>query len=147
MCPQFQIERGVPSLHTGDVVPRMPWVNLVVAWGVEWRCVYVRTQTIVMLVYVCMYVFMYVCMYIYIIHLFIVTRTICTIIIADILHPLPSHLTLLSCLCVLVYGQFLETVWQCMSQFPTAFEFNDKLLISLCDHSHSGWFGTFLGNK
>lgn len=45
-----------------------------------------------------------------------------------------------------VFVQFLDCVWQIMHQFPSAFEFNEALLLHLADHSQSGWFGTFLFN-
>jgi len=32
-------------------------------------------------------------------------------------------------------------------QFPTAFEFNENLLVFLADHIHSGLFGNFLGDN
>jgi hypothetical protein len=35
-------------------------------------------------------------------------------------------------------------VWQLTRQFPRAFEFNDRLLAALAEHSYSGAFGTFL---
>ena len=45
-----------------------------------------------------------------------------------------------------IFTQFLECVWQMMVQFPTAFQFNEQLLLTLHDHLHSCQFGTFLGN-
>lgn len=45
-----------------------------------------------------------------------------------------------------VFVQWMETVWQIQQQFPYAFEFNEDLLVFLCDHIHSGLFGNFLGN-
>ncbi|XP_053399742.1 myotubularin-related protein 8-like isoform X2 [Mercenaria mercenaria] len=45
-----------------------------------------------------------------------------------------------------VFTQFLECVWQMMQQFPCAFQFNDRFLITLHDHVYSCQFGTFIGN-
>uniref|UniRef100_A0A914VYK7 phosphatidylinositol-3,5-bisphosphate 3-phosphatase n=1 Tax=Plectus sambesii TaxID=2011161 RepID=A0A914VYK7_9BILA len=45
-----------------------------------------------------------------------------------------------------VFTQFLDVVWQVMCQYPRAFEFHERFLIEVHDHSHSGQFGTFLGN-
>ena len=45
-----------------------------------------------------------------------------------------------------VFTQFLECVWQVMTQLPTAFQFNEHFLVTLHDHTHSCQFGTFLGN-
>ncbi|EGD78684.1 hypothetical protein PTSG_01664 [Salpingoeca rosetta] len=45
-----------------------------------------------------------------------------------------------------IFLQFLECTWHCMQQFPRAFEFNSKFLISIHDCLHSCKFGTFLGN-
>jgi Myotubularin-like phosphatase domain len=46
-----------------------------------------------------------------------------------------------------VFLQFLDCIFQILSQFPTCFEFSESLLIFLADHVHSGLFGTFLGNS
>lgn len=46
-----------------------------------------------------------------------------------------------------VFLQFLDCTYQLMSQFPTAFEFNDSYLISIVDWIHTGWFGNFLSNS
>lgn len=45
-----------------------------------------------------------------------------------------------------VFVQFMDTVYQLMNQFPTAFEFSSDLLVFLADHIHSCLFGNFLGN-
>ncbi|KAF6040646.1 hypothetical protein EB796_001059 [Bugula neritina] len=42
-----------------------------------------------------------------------------------------------------VFLQFIDCVWQ----FPTAFEFNEHMLITILDHLYSCLFGTFLGNS
>ena len=46
-----------------------------------------------------------------------------------------------------VFLQWLDCVWQLTKQFPTAFEFNEFLLITLADHVYSCLFGTFLCNS
>ena len=43
-----------------------------------------------------------------------------------------------------VFIQFLDWVYQIMRQFPTAFQFNDKLLLFLAHHVYTCKFGTFL---
>lgn len=43
--------------------------------------------------------------------------------------------------------QFLDCVWQMTRQFPTAFEFNEKLLLHVSDGLLSGLYGTFLYNS
>ncbi|GLD92848.1 hypothetical protein PINS_up001427 [Pythium insidiosum] len=43
--------------------------------------------------------------------------------------------------------QFLDCVWQMTRQFPTAFEFNEKLLLHVADALISGLYGTFLYNS
>jgi myotubularin-related protein 6/7/8 len=45
-----------------------------------------------------------------------------------------------------VFLQFIEAVWQLSQIYPTAFEFNERFLISLHDHSHSCQYGNFIGN-
>ncbi|KAH9494581.1 Myotubularin- protein 8 [Bulinus truncatus] len=45
-----------------------------------------------------------------------------------------------------VFTQFLETVWQMMQQFPCAFQFNERFLLTIHDHAYSCQFGTFIGN-
>jgi myotubularin-related protein 1/2 len=42
--------------------------------------------------------------------------------------------------------QFLDCVWQMTRQFPTAFEFNEKLLLHVADALTSGLYGSFLYN-
>ncbi|KAM9700047.1 myotubularin-related protein 7b isoform 2-T2 [Menidia menidia] len=46
-----------------------------------------------------------------------------------------------------VLDQFLEVVWQLSEQFPTAFQFNQRLLLAVRAHVHSCQYGTFLGNS
>lgn len=46
-----------------------------------------------------------------------------------------------------VFIQFLDCVHQIMLQFPTVFEFNERMLVFLADMVHSSLFGTFLGNN
>ncbi|KAB0398164.1 hypothetical protein E2I00_012356, partial [Balaenoptera physalus] len=45
-----------------------------------------------------------------------------------------------------IFLQFIDCVWQMSKQFPTAFEFNERLLIVILDHLYSCRFGTFLYN-
>ncbi|XP_052793921.1 myotubularin-related protein 6-like isoform X2 [Mya arenaria] len=45
-----------------------------------------------------------------------------------------------------VFTQFLEAVWQMTHQFPCAFQFNERFLLTLHDHLFSCQFGTFIGN-
>jgi myotubularin-related protein 6/7/8 len=45
-----------------------------------------------------------------------------------------------------IFLQFLECIWQLSNQFPCAFEFNEKFLITIHEHLHSCQFGTFVGN-
>lgn len=42
--------------------------------------------------------------------------------------------------------QFLDCVWQMTRQFPSCFEFNEKLLLHIVDALNSGLYGTFLYN-
>eukprot|EP01112_Ceratiomyxa_fruticulosa_P022742 TRINITY_DN8436_c0_g1_i1.p1 TRINITY_DN8436_c0_g1~~TRINITY_DN8436_c0_g1_i1.p1 ORF type:complete len:568 (+),score=83.75 TRINITY_DN8436_c0_g1_i1:227-1930(+) len=42
-----------------------------------------------------------------------------------------------------IFLQFLDCVWQLTRQFPMSFEFNEKFLVFVADHSYSGIFGTF----
>jgi hypothetical protein len=42
--------------------------------------------------------------------------------------------------------QFLDCVWQVILQFPTAFEFNEELLIFIADSLYNCQYGTFLGD-
>jgi len=46
-----------------------------------------------------------------------------------------------------VFGLFLDCVWQCLRQFPCAFEFNADFLLALVEHSQGSQFGTFLFNN
>eukprot|EP00762_Andalucia_godoyi_P000383 ANDGO_03223.mRNA.1 Myotubularin-related protein 1 len=43
-----------------------------------------------------------------------------------------------------VFLQFLDSVYQLLTQFPTAFEFTDSFLTAIADHLYSCRFGTFL---
>eukprot|EP01102_Stenamoeba_stenopodia_P002829 TRINITY_DN1269_c0_g2_i1.p1 TRINITY_DN1269_c0_g2~~TRINITY_DN1269_c0_g2_i1.p1 ORF type:complete len:741 (+),score=156.13 TRINITY_DN1269_c0_g2_i1:149-2371(+) len=43
-----------------------------------------------------------------------------------------------------IFLQFMDSVWQLLQQFPTAFEFNGTLLIALMDNLYSCQYGTFL---
>ncbi|XP_041926782.1 myotubularin isoform X1 [Alosa sapidissima] len=45
-----------------------------------------------------------------------------------------------------IFLQFIDCVWQMTKQFPTAFEFNERLLMVILDHLYSCRFGTFLYN-
>ncbi|CAH6780033.1 Mtm1 [Phodopus roborovskii] len=45
-----------------------------------------------------------------------------------------------------IFLQFIDCVWQMSKQFPTAFEFNERFLITILDHLYSCRFGTFLFN-
>ncbi|XP_052278880.1 myotubularin-related protein 6-like isoform X2 [Dreissena polymorpha] len=45
-----------------------------------------------------------------------------------------------------VFTQFLEAVWQMTQQFPCAFQYNERFLLTLHDHLYSCQFGTFIGN-
>nr|XP_008273256.2 myotubularin isoform X4 [Oryctolagus cuniculus] len=45
-----------------------------------------------------------------------------------------------------IFLQFVDCVWQMSKQFPTAFEFNERFLITILDHLYSCRFGTFLLN-
>ncbi|NP_001088751.1 myotubularin related protein 9 L homeolog [Xenopus laevis] len=42
---------------------------------------------------------------------------------------------------------FLDCVWQILRQFPCSFQFNERLLLTLFEHSYASQFGTFLGNN
>lgn len=46
-----------------------------------------------------------------------------------------------------VFIQFLDCVWQTLNQFPSHFEFNNKLLIELSSSIYSGIYGTFIFNN
>lgn len=43
-----------------------------------------------------------------------------------------------------IFMQFIDAVWQVMTQFPDQFEFNDKFLLTVLEHVYSCRFGTFL---
>ncbi|XP_034080420.1 myotubularin-related protein 7b [Gymnodraco acuticeps] len=45
-----------------------------------------------------------------------------------------------------VIDQFVECVWQLSEQFPCAFEFNERFLVTIHTHIYSCQYGTFLGN-
>jgi hypothetical protein len=45
-----------------------------------------------------------------------------------------------------IFFQFLDCVWQLTNQFPTAFEYNDAMLLDVADNLWSCRFGTFLLN-
>ncbi|XP_061620616.1 myotubularin isoform X2 [Phyllopteryx taeniolatus] len=45
-----------------------------------------------------------------------------------------------------IFVQFMDCVWQMSKQFPTAFEFNERLLLTILEHLYSCRFGTFLYN-
>ncbi|XP_048191471.1 myotubularin isoform X3 [Perognathus longimembris pacificus] len=45
-----------------------------------------------------------------------------------------------------IFLQFIDCVWQMLKQFPTAFEFNERFLVTILDHLYSCRFGTFLFN-
>ena len=46
-----------------------------------------------------------------------------------------------------IFVQFLDAVHQLLVQFPTAFEFSDRLLVFLADHVYSCLYGNFIGNS
>ena len=43
-----------------------------------------------------------------------------------------------------IFLQFCDCVFQCIAQFPTAFEFNSTFLAWIVGHLYSNWFGNFL---
>ena len=45
-----------------------------------------------------------------------------------------------------VFTQFIECVWQMTQQYPCAFQFNERFLLTIHDHAFSCQFGTFIGN-
>lgn len=45
-----------------------------------------------------------------------------------------------------VFTQFVEATWQVMQQYPCAFQFNERFLLTIHDHVYSCQFGTFIGN-
>ena len=46
-----------------------------------------------------------------------------------------------------IFVLFLDCVWQVLRQYPNHFEFNEDLLVAMCDHVYSCRFGTFLKNS
>ncbi|XP_029515245.1 myotubularin-related protein 7a isoform X1 [Oncorhynchus nerka] len=46
-----------------------------------------------------------------------------------------------------VIDQFLECVWQLSEQFPCAFEYNERFLITIHNHIYSCQYGNFIGNN
>eukprot|EP00941_MAST-03F_sp_MAST-3F-sp1_P004235 g4235.t1 len=42
-----------------------------------------------------------------------------------------------------IFLQFLDCVWQLIRVHPTAFQYNEKLLLFLVEHSYSSYFGNF----
>lgn len=46
-----------------------------------------------------------------------------------------------------IFLLFLDAVWKVTVQFPTAFEFNENFLITVCDSVYNCRFGTFLYNS
>lgn len=46
-----------------------------------------------------------------------------------------------------VFLQFLDCTYQILQQFENAFEFNEKLLLTIADHLYSCQYGTFLLNS
>lgn len=46
-----------------------------------------------------------------------------------------------------VFLQFLDCTFQLLQQFPSAFEFNEKLLVTIADSLYSCQYGTFLLNS
>jgi myotubularin-related protein 1/2 len=46
-----------------------------------------------------------------------------------------------------VFFQWLDCVHQLLRQFPHAFEYNERFLLAVHEHSTSGLFGTFLHNN
>lgn len=46
-----------------------------------------------------------------------------------------------------IFLQMLDSVWQILQQFPTHFEFNERLLLDLSKEIYTGKFGTFLCNS
>lgn len=46
-----------------------------------------------------------------------------------------------------IIDQLLECVWQLTEQFPCAFEFNERFLITIHSHVYSCQYGNFIGNN
>ena len=49
--------------------------------------------------------------------------------------------------CSPIFLQWIDSVWQIMRQFPSAFEYNESALITIADEAYSCRFGTFLDNN
>ncbi|KAG9282216.1 myotubularin-related protein 8 isoform X1 [Astyanax mexicanus] len=45
-----------------------------------------------------------------------------------------------------VFTQFVECVWQLSEQFPCAFQFNERYLLTIHDHVYACQYGNFIGN-
>ena len=45
-----------------------------------------------------------------------------------------------------IFEQFLNCVYIMLSQMPTAFEFNEQLLLFIAENMYNGWFGNFMSN-
>ncbi|CAG9130462.1 unnamed protein product [Plutella xylostella] len=45
-----------------------------------------------------------------------------------------------------VFTQMLDCTWQLLRQCPSAFQFNERFLLTLHDHAHAAQYGTFVGN-
>ena len=45
-----------------------------------------------------------------------------------------------------IFLQFLDSVWQLTHMFPQAFQFNEKYLIAILEHTYSCQYGTLIGN-
>jgi len=45
-----------------------------------------------------------------------------------------------------IFTQFIDATWQLINQFPQAFQFNVKYLLTIHDHVYSCQYGTFIGN-
>lgn len=45
-----------------------------------------------------------------------------------------------------IFTQFIDATWQVMQQYPSAFQYNERLLLTIHDHVFSCQFGTFIGN-
>ena len=49
--------------------------------------------------------------------------------------------------CVPTFLLFLDCVFQIYNQFPCSFEFTERMLILLADHSQASPFGTFIADS
>lgn len=45
-----------------------------------------------------------------------------------------------------IFTQFIDVTWQLTQQRPSAFQFNERFLLTLHDHVQSCQYGTFIGN-